>query len=530
MKTLSFLVLAIFLSPPANTQIISDMIKAVATDRASSEQFGYSVSISNNYAVVGAYNERLNYMDELFSSVYFFERSENGNWSQVKKIMAPNQKNGDSFGRSVYISGNYAIIGAASEIEDVNGENPIPWAGSAYIFERDESGIWNQVQKIVPSDRSDKRFGASVSISGNYAIIGAPGETISPPPQPNTIYSAGSAYIFEREESGIWKEVKKLVAIDDRSDFDGFGYSVSISNNYAIVGAESEDEDASGLNTVDAAGSAYIFERDENEVWNESQKIVSSERDVDDWFGVSVSIDGNHAIVGSHSDESPLFNAGSVFVFERDESGIWKQVQKIVASDGNKSDMFGISVSISGNNIIVGSIFEDEDSVGANYKSDAGSAYIFTKDVNGLWNQIQKVVAFDREANDAFGSSVSISGNNIIVGAPSEDDDVSGYNTRYSAGSIYLSNSIATSIYLPDFTPLIVLYPNPLIDYSIIKLSNGNQLKKIEIIDIYGRIVFARTIDKVRSNSFRIQRENLLSGIYFIRVYSSDINTEKILP
>ena len=147
--------------------------------------------------------------------------------------------------------------------------------------------------KIVASDReASDRFGYSVAKSGNYAIVGANGE--DPDASGNVRYNAGSAYIFERT-SGTWSQKQKIVASDRQAD-DQFGYSVAISGNYAIVGAYGEDHDASDDNPLEKAGSAYIFERT-NGSWSQKQKIVASDREADDQFGRSVAIDGNYAIV-----------------------------------------------------------------------------------------------------------------------------------------------------------------------------------------------------------------------------------------
>ena len=153
-----------------------------------------------------------------------------------EKIVSSDTAGGDRFGQSVSISGNYAIVGA--DYEDTGGSN----AGSAYIFEIDVDGSWNQVQKIQASDRGGQDyFGCSVSISGNYAIVGAY----------NKSSGTGAAYIFERNENGTWPatQTQKIQASNKASN-DKFGVSVSISGNYAVVGA---NEKSSGR------GAAYIF-------------------------------------------------------------------------------------------------------------------------------------------------------------------------------------------------------------------------------------------------------------------------------
>lgn len=426
------------------------MLKVVAFDRAIEDNFGWSVSISGNYAIVGTYAEDEdagggNTLDYA-GSAYIYERDYLGNWNQVQKIVNSDRAIADCFGFSVCISGSYCIVGAPYEDEDVSGSNTLDEAGSAYIFERDGAGNWNQVQKIVASDREEHdNFGDVICISGNYVVVGAFPED-EDALGGNTLDMAGSAYVFERDENGIWQQVQKLVA-SDRATNDRFGCSVSVSDNYIVIGAYWEDEDVQGSNTKNTAGSAYIFERDDNGDWNEVQKIVASDRNINDYFGYSVSISGDHIVVGAYLEDedasggNTLSNAGSAYIFERDGSGTWNEVQKIVASDRFVDDYFGHSANISGNQILVGVSHDDEDAQGENSLTDAGSAYIFELDASDHWNENQKIVASDRDVEDFFGSSVSISGDYVIVGAYFEDEDVAGGNTLDASGSVYIFES-----------------------------------------------------------------------------------------
>lgn len=336
----------------------SEVQKIVASDKATFDNFGASVAISGDYAIVGARDEEhdeggANELNDA-GSAYIFERS-GSTWSEVQKIVASDRAADDLFGYSVAISGDYAIVGAYQEDEDVAGTNPLSSAGSAYIFER-SGGTWSEVQKIVASDRAaDDDFGRSVSISGVYAIIGAYGED-EDASGANTLISPGSAYIFERS-GGTWTQMQKIVA-SDRASVDNFGYSVAISGDYVIVGAYLEYHDAAGANSVFRAGSAYIFEQSGG-TWTQMQKIVASDRAANDYFGYSVAISGEYAIVGAYQEDedaagaNTLSSAGSAYVFEQC-GGTWSEKQKIVASDRAIDDDFGWFVAISDNQALVG--------------------------------------------------------------------------------------------------------------------------------------------------------------------------------
>ncbi|MCE9538994.1 MAG: FG-GAP repeat protein [Bacteroidetes bacterium] len=359
----------------------------------------------------------------------------------MQKIIASDRASGDVFGFAVSVSGSYAIVGAQNEAEDPAGMNTLVYAGSAYIFEKNNNGHWIQIQKIVPSDRTaNDYFGGAVSISGNRAIVGAYEKNAI---GTNFFSHAGAAYIFERDGNGIWNEVKKIVASDTGAT-DHFGYSVSISGDYAIIGSPIDAEDATGGNTLNSAGSAYMFKRDGNGNWDQTQKIVPTDRASADLFGASVSISADYAIVGAYQeDENPmggntLNNAGSAYIFKRDGNNVWNQIQKIVSSDRAITDRFGISVSISGSYVVVGAYLEDENENGGSTLSNAGSAYIFERDGNNNWGQVKKITASDRDPNDNFGQSVNISGNYVIVGAQHESADVQGGNIFTSAGAAYI--------------------------------------------------------------------------------------------
>jgi hypothetical protein len=252
--------------------------KLTAADAAQDDYFGYSVSVSGDYAIVGArYND-----DGATSSgsAYIFVRS-GTNWTQQAKLTASDAAEGDAFGISVSIDGDYAIVGANGNDDDGS------LSGSAYIFKRSGTA-WSQQDKLTASDANGAdQFGSSVSIDGDYAIVGAQYDD-------DDGTSSGSAYIFKWDGTS-WSEQEKLTA-SDAAAFDKFGYSVSIDGDYAIVGAHGND-DAGSL-----SGSAYIFNWDGTS-WTEQQKITASDANGSDEFGWKVSIAGDYAIIGASRDD-----------------------------------------------------------------------------------------------------------------------------------------------------------------------------------------------------------------------------------
>ncbi|NEO97557.1 MAG: hypothetical protein F6K58_02360 [Symploca sp. SIO2E9] len=373
--------------------------KIQASDKEASDYFGYSVAISGEWAIVGAYKEDTGGQNAGAAYIFHYQ---NGQWEETQKLLASDKEADDFFGRSVAISGEWAIVGAYEE--DTGGQN----AGAAYIFHY-QNGQWEETQKLLASDNeADDLFGSSVAISGEWAIVGAYEEDTGG-------QNAGAAYIFHYQ-NGQWEETQKLLASDKETN-DNFGYSVAISGDRAIVGAFVED--TGGQN----AGAAYIFHY-QNGQWEETQKLLASDNKASDYFGYSVAISGDRAIVGAFAEGTGVAGGGAAYIFHY-QNGQWEETQKLLASDKEGYDLFGSSVAISGEWAIVGA--DQEDTGGQN----AGAAYIFHYQ-NGQWEETQKLLASDKEGYDLFGYSVAISGDRAIVGA--YEEDTGGQN----AGAAYI--------------------------------------------------------------------------------------------
>ncbi|OQX02531.1 MAG: hypothetical protein BWK80_57685, partial [Desulfobacteraceae bacterium IS3] len=372
--------------------ITSISYKTISADGAAEDYFGGSVSISGDYALVGAHGD-----DDkgIYSgSAYIFRRNSEGSWTQQAKLTATDGAERDCFGRSVSISGDYALVGASGD--DDKGYN----SGSAYIFRRNSEGSWTQQAKLTADDgAADDYFGNSVSISGDYALIGAYEDD-------DKGGKSGSAYIFRRNSDGSWTQQAKLTA-DDGAAYEYFGYSVSISGDYALVGAYWDDD--KGYDS----GSAYIFRRNSDGLWTQQAKLTATDGAAEDYFGWSVSISGDYALVGAYLDDGA---SGSAYIFRRNSDGTWTQQAKLTADDGATYDYFGRSVSISGDYALVGA-YEDDDKGGS-----SGSAYIFRRNSDGAWTQQAKLTANDGAAGNNFGNSVSISVDYALVAAYEDDD------------------------------------------------------------------------------------------------------------
>ena len=386
-----------------------ELQKKLSSDAAAGDFLGCSVDISGDYAVAGAMYKMS--AGSARGAAYVFSRNSGGqdNWGEVAKLTASDADSGDLFGRSVAISGDVIIVGAHSE--DGSG---IDW-GAAYIYARNQGGTdnWGQVVKLTASNpESSAIFGYSVGIDGDYAVVGAPNEDGG-----GLAVDRGAAYIFNRDQGGTdnWGQVAKLVA-SDAEDSDYFGFSVAIDGDCAIVGAHYED----GLGTD--RGAAYIFDRNQGGIdnWGQVVKLTASDTSDSDRLGISVDIGGDYAVVGTTYKDDGGSNRGAAYIYGRDEGGAdnWGEMVILTASDAEDSDYFGCSVSIDGDYVLVGALYEDGG--GVNY----GAAYIYGRNSGGEdnWGEMMKLTASDAENGDQFGLSVSIDGDYALVGATFEDE------------------------------------------------------------------------------------------------------------
>ncbi|MBL0335526.1 MAG: FG-GAP repeat protein [Chitinophagaceae bacterium] len=262
------------------------------------DHFGFSVSISGNFAIIGTPYDDLT---KGSASIYQYNGS---NWVFMQKLTDATGVSGDLFGNSVSISGNYAIAGAPYA---TNGGNI--YQGAVCIFQFNGSN-WVLMQKITdPAGAAGDLFGSSVSVSGIYTVIGAVGDDELTADQ-----GSASVYIYN---GSSWLFMQKITdATGASTDF--FGTSVSVSNNYIVIGAPS---DVVGTNNYQGSASIYQYN---GSSWVLMQKITDAGGAANDNFGSSVSISGNYVVMGAYYDNA---GQGSVSFYQYNGSS-WVLMQK----------------------------------------------------------------------------------------------------------------------------------------------------------------------------------------------------------
>ena len=269
------------------------------------------------------------------------------------------------------------------------------------------SGAWGQCQandwvELTDTKRLDSgAFGISIAIDGGTAVIGNASDT-------DNGVNAGAAWVFQFDGSN-WVQQQKLLAADGAPS-DIFGGTVAIFGDIIVIGARRDDDNGNN------SGSAYVFRFDpDTSNWIQEQKLLPDDGHFSDYFGISVAVSGDIALIGAYFKSIiPGITAGAAYVFRYDGSG-WVQEQKLLPDDPNVSSMFGISVALDGDIAVIGAYFDDDNG------DFSGSAYVFRFD-GSSWVFEHKLLAADGGPLDRFGLPVAISGETVVVGAQSHDE------------------------------------------------------------------------------------------------------------
>lgn len=462
--------------------------KIIPSDRAAGDNFGYSLSISNNTLIVGAPAKNNN-----AGSAYIFTRpatTTDGSVNCWYETIALNptgtnaSMTGDKFGYSVNVqeSTSTAIVGAPYHSYDTDGSNLLASAGAAWSF-KNTNETWEQDQKLIAENimngvtvdnarNANDLFGISVGLKDNSLIIGATGHQYDVSGT-NPLVNAGAAFLYMRtDNTQPWSAITKLAGDSpERNPSDQYGFSVASTADTIVIGSPNQSYDGNGLFWQNNAGAVYVWVKGSSG-WTLQQKLSAQDgsldgnilREVGDNFGYSVAISGDTLVVGipnrstDATGKTAMTNAGAIMVFKR-RNGVWtKYGNMIQGSDTAAGDTFGDVIDFDGKTIAVGVPLHSLDSTGANSLSHAGAVYLFT-DSGTAFTQEAKITPTGtnaRNANDNFGYSISIKDSLLIVGSPYHSYDDSGQNFTNQAGAAWIftkSSNIWTQMdKISDFT------------------------------------------------------------------------------
>lgn len=417
-----------------------ELKKLTPSDGAAGDRFGASVALWGDTLVVGAPGNASGR-----GAVYLFSRNTGGsnNWGQARKLVASDGAALDAFGSSVALCGERLIVGAPVDATS---------RGGAYLYFRNQGGSenWGQVKKIVASDGvAQDRFGASVSLEGDVALVGAEGADLG----------RGAAYLYYRNTGGAegWGQVRKVAAPYAVAGA-SFGTSVSLSDGLALIGAPGQGE----------GGACYLFARNEGgaDLWGLVRKAVPRAPTAGASFGASVLLWGATALVGAPGENG---QAGAAYLLTRnlDAAHGWGELQRLQPATAAALDRAGTALGFDGDRLLVGgprdparagaatlyalpsafphktqtepsgvtggvrfsehavALDGDRLAVGAwledsNGYTEQGVVYLFERNRGGAdgWGLVKKIWPTDGYYYISFGWAVALEGDTLVVGAP----------------------------------------------------------------------------------------------------------------
>jgi hypothetical protein len=298
-------------------------------------------------------------------------------------IMDQAPEQGGSFGSAIASEGSIIAVGTP-------GKSVTSFeSGSVQLFERGAAG-WAHSTTLVPSTTLAQSMGLDVALSGSTLAA--------------TTLAPHRVFTFERLPNGTWVSGPDAVPVDGGGD--AFGQALSLDGDRLAVGAPYDD--TAGFNV----GAVYLFERQPDGSWAQTQKITPAGASSYALFGHRLSLRGDVLVVGAPDNGSPII-AGAAFVFEH-EGGAWVQTSRLVAPDKRQYDQYGAAVGVAGDTIVVGAPFRD------GVEENAGGVYVYKRQLGG-WGHVLTLENPAPSSNNQYGGSVAFRQGVLVVGAPGAD-------------------------------------------------------------------------------------------------------------
>ncbi len=383
------------------------------------DRFGFSLDNHQDTAAIGAWTT-----DRDKGTVYIYKLI-NGQWQKSSQIVSDDVQNGDLFGSSVAVDGDYILVGAYGDDNDT---------GSAYLFgQNDQNSVVGQIFKINASDsQQDDLFGISVAIDAKNILIGAQGDD-------QDYSNAGSVYAYRLDENDNLADELKITAVEQNLD-DFLGCSVAIDGQWAFAGAYGDDDMGENSGAVYVCKQALV---PEDPLWVKFAKLTDPNGTGGENFGFSIAAQDGYMIIGAKGDN---FETGSAFIYKYDQdTEQWMLMQKLTPFDGQTGDQFGWSVDINADYAIVGS----------QYNQDTGSAYLYFRN-NDVWEERAKLYDVDALSDDRFGSAVSLDSEFAFIGANFADTSVIDSGLAYVFSPVDFYSCDMNGDYYIDFADFVI--------------------------------------------------------------------------
>jgi hypothetical protein len=389
----------------------------VATDAAQSDSFGVSVALHGDTALIGTPFEPAG-GDMLVGSAYVFQRS-GASWTEQQKLQKPGGAMSDLFGFAVAVHGDTLLVGVHND--DLA---PLVDVGSVRVYTHAGSTWTQQALLSQGTGVGGNQLGFRVALSGDTAVVGAYLDDVGSNPD------QGSVYVYVRSDTS-WTQQAQLFAADGAAN-DQFGWAVAVDGDTLLVGAYLRD-----IEGRDDQGAVYVFSRSGTS-WSQQAQLVAADGEREDYFGHSVALSGDTALIGVVLDDvNGRSNQGSARVYTRSGTS-WTQQAVLTAADGAVDDIFGFAVALSGDTSLVSAPLDD---IADNL--DQGAAYVYTR-AGSIWTQQARLQAADGTQLDEFGRALDLLGGTAIVGVPKDNDQFTDRGSAYvyaGAGSNWIQQA-----------------------------------------------------------------------------------------
>jgi len=393
---------------PVRSAAQCEVLKLYDSAGTANDKFGLSVALSGDEFLVGAPYARLGFPD---SGALFDYVLVNGTWVFQGAFTHP--------------QGESAHIGTVLSLD---GDRLLSGCGCWPAISDKTNGVWVVMDRLRPDDYQQfDDFGDALALSGDTAVVGAPDHDNA------NGANAGSAFVFERDPNGQWLQTQELIASDGQANA-SFGIAVGIDGDTIVIGAENQSVQGHPY-----AGEAYVFARDlGGGAWSESSRLLPPESYTLQRFGAAVTVTDGLAVVTAPTDPAAAPSGGAVYVYELLLESTWALAQVLLPDNPQNSDVFGCAVSVREDVILIGSRGVDGNAV------NAGAAYHFVRESDGVWRQHAKFTASDGQAYDEFGYSVALDGSWAVIGAPYDDDNGTDSGSAYifRVGPDYSGNGV----------------------------------------------------------------------------------------
>lgn len=494
--------------------------------------FGSSLKIHNGQLFIGDIGNDLNSMGasqiDNAGAVGVYELN-GGAWEIKQKLVLNQRSFGAGFGENIAFADSGLMVSASGN-DELDTSNLIikQEVGSVVYLKMDSNGDWQQQQNIMASDRQDfDDFGRSIAVLGNEMFVASPGQDYDSLGN-NYLNNAGAVYYFKRNANDVWEQKQKITSPERSSGDSGFGRFAALYDGEQLFIGGLSQSDSNGSNPIPGAGAVFVYEQNINGNWVNKQKITANHRDTNDAFGTfSNAIIDDYLIINSRSgtDENGLNylrGAGAAFIFKRNASGKWSQIQKLVSPHRkiNPSWASEEATQVYEDYLLIGAYEDWTDENDMDSIRDAGAVYLFQRNQNDSYEFIKKLVAQPRIFGQQFGYAVFMDSSSIMVSSIDERYGMlqRGVVNYFSFTDTTGSGGGTTYIKELGSSDFIRVYPNPADNLITLEFLDLNDpVNTISLMDLKGNRLLTQRFNG-QNSIFPIELNDLSPGMYIIQV------------